>query len=99
MANGVGDEFRDCLLDQGMIDEGERDVLRDVEFHLAAVKCFALDLDRRLEQLAHVAPFLFRPNDTALQPIHVEQIVDHSIEPARAVAEFRSPSRCSASAF
>ena len=39
------------------------------------------------KQLAHVTPFLFGPDHSAFESIHVEKIVDDAIEPMRAVVD------------
>ena len=88
MTPGIGDELGDGLLDKGVIQQRQRNVFRHVEAHVAAVGGFALNFDRRLQQLAHIAPFLRRPDHSAFEPIHVEKVVHDAIEAAGAVANF-----------
>ena len=41
-----------------------------------------------MEELAHIAPFPVRLDDAALEPIHVEQIIDDAVQAMRSVVDF-----------
>ena len=71
-----------------MIEQREREIVRQIEPDLAPAGCVALDLDGGLEQLAHVAPFAAGADDAALESVHVEEVVDYAVEPLRAGVDF-----------
>ena len=88
ITRGIRQQFGHCLLDQRVIQESQRDLLRDVEPYISSPDRFGFDLDRGLEQLAHFTPLPFRPDDAAFQPIHIEKIVHDSIQPVRSITNF-----------
>src|SRR4029077_17860509 len=71
-----------------MIHQRQRNVLRHVKTDIATDERFALNLRGRLQELAHVAPFLFRADHSAFEAVHVEKVVHDPIQSPRAVVNF-----------
>src|SRR6476660_1905608 len=90
MAARISEQFCDCLFDQRVIHQDERNILRNIQLDLPSIEGFSFDFNRRLQQLAHIAPFSVRLDYAALESIHIQQIIYNSVESVGAVMNLAS---------
>ncbi len=84
----IRQELRDRLLQERVIQKREREIFGHAKMNFVAAKRFLFRFDRALEQLQHITPLEFRLHDAALEPGHIEKIVNDAVQAAGAVLNF-----------